>query len=349
MKNIGATRKKLVVVDLDNTLWQGVVGENGLRSLTMSSKHRKLQENLKELGRRGVLLAILSKNEESIALEAISSYSDMLLTLDDFVTWRINWESKSTNMTSILSELNFGEEAVLFIDDSPQERDLINQFFPGIEVAEHLSLDWFSVKSITEEDIHRLQMYKVERERRRRREKFDSMDEWLRSLDTEVRIGKLNKNNLPRVVQLLNKTNQMNLTTRRLSAQRLLGWLDKKKRGLWTFHMTDKFGDGGIVGLITTDRSRHPFIMKIRDFVLSCRVFGRDIEKVMLATVIDSARTHGVGEVLATYIPTKRNSPCLDFWENQSGFKEIAPKRFCWLLNKSYLVPEHVKVSYEEE
>lgn len=347
LQGISATfSKKLVVVDLDNTLWDGLVGENDW--LAIYGKYAKLQKKLKELSQKGILLAILSKNEEQIAIDAIKSNLDMILSLDDFVTWRINWQDKAGNMKSILTELGLGEEATIFIDDSPQERDLIVRFFPKMEVSEGIDSNLFNLKAVTEEDKYRLQMYKTEKERQGMKDKFSSVEEWLESLHMEIEINELNEGNLPRVVQLMNKTNQMNLTTRRMSEKELLKWLDGDKRTLWIFSMEDKFGDSGIIGLITVDKSANLYAVKIQDFILSCRVIGRGIERVMLKTAIDYARTFDIKEVFAEYLPTERNKPCLDFWEG-SGLEKLTGIRkiFCWPTKKDYLLPSYIKIKKE--
>ena len=334
------TPKKIVIVDLDDTLWEGIVGDDGIEGIKVYGKYVELQKQLKTLKDKGILLAISSKNNESIALNAINKHSDMILKEDDFVSRRINWDSKADNISIMMKELNLGIESALFIDDNIREREVVKGFLPEITVSDKLDLDLFNTDNITPEDTHRMQMYKIEKDRKSAKEKMKSIDEWLHSLNTVVSIENLNDSNVDRIVQLLNKTNQMNLSTRRIDKHRLQSWVKVSGRTLWAFRVSDKFGDSGIVGIasITVDEK----IVHVIDFVLSCRVMGRKIEETMLYTIMRFAKLSNMHEVVAKYIPTPKNKPCFDFWQ-KSGFTQSGGF-FSYPANKEYIIPDCIKL-----
>ena len=302
---------------------------------------------------RGILLAIVSKNEEQIALEAIKNHPEMILKLEDFAGWRINWQDKVQNIIDLMTELNLGPQAAVFIDDSPIERARVKESLPEVLVpdwpedplfypATLLSLQCFEMPSLSREDLTRTTMYLSENKRRELKKTVSSLEEWFARLGIRVQVEELHPANLPRATQLLNKTNQMNLSTRRMSEAELMAWAEQDLHRLWTLRVSDKFGDAGLTGIVSLeiqDRSA-----QIVDFILSCRVLGRKIEDTLLAAAIHHAQALGVEEVYARYIPTSKNKPCLDF------FKSLAP-RFqqqgdCFVRDRKlpFPVPEHIEL-----
>ncbi len=258
--------KKLLVLDLDGTLWGGTVGDDGWHNLRLGGHdpvgeaYRDFQEALRALTRRGVLLGVASKNDERIALEAIASHPEMVLRAEHFAGWRINWNDKARSVVELAEELNLGLDAVVFIDDNPVERDRIRQALPPVLVPEWpanpayycsalAALDCFDAAFVSAEDGNRTAMYVAERERKRSREDAPGLDDWLRSLELTMEAERLSRANLPRAVQLLNKTNQLNLSTRRLSAGEFMEWAEQPDHHVLVFMAADRFGDYGLVGI----------------------------------------------------------------------------------------------------
>ncbi len=312
---------------------------------------------LKSLTNRGVLLGIVSKNEETTALEAINRHPEMVLKLNDFAGWKINWQDKAQNIVDLVSDLNLGLQSVVFIDDNPVEQARVREAFPEVLVPEWpddsmlyvstlLGLRCFDTPSVSKEDIERTRMYANELQRNELRKSLSSLDDWLRSLEIKIKIEELNEVNLQRTAQLLNKTNQMNLTTRRMTERELLDWVKGDSRKLWTFRVSDKFGDSGLTGIISLEVKDN--YCQIVDFILSCRVIGRKVEETMLFTAIRYARGMGLMSVKAEYIPTLKNKPCLDFWK-KSGFELSENSRsFTWDLKKEYDLSDQIAVLLTE-
>jgi FkbH-like protein len=351
--------RKLIIVDLDDTLWGGLVGDVGWQNLLLGGHHHlgeayaDFQQALKSMQNRGILLAIVSKNEEQIALDAIKQHPEMVLKLEDFAGWRINWQDKAQNVLDLLTELNLGPQSAVFIDDNPVERARVKESLPEVFVpdwpqdpllfpATLLSLRCFEIPSLSPEDLARTSMYLSENKRRDLKKAVGSLEEWLSRLAIQVKVEELRPDNLQRAAQLLNKTNQMNLSTRRMSEAELLAWAEPQHRRLWTLRVSDKFGDAGLTGIVSLEIQDQS--AQIVDFVLSCRVMGRNIEETMLSTAIHCAQALGSEAVFARYIPTAKNKPCLDF------FKSLAPQfqqqgdRFIRDAGDPFPVPEHIEL-----
>ncbi len=351
--------RKLIIVDLDDTLWGGIVGDVGWENLVLGGHHHlgeayvDFQQGLKSMKNRGILLAIVSKNEEQVALEAIRKHPEMVLKLEDFAGWRINWQDKVENVLDLMTELNLGPQSAVFIDDNPVERARVEESLPEVLVpdwpkdpliypATLLSLRCFEMPSLSQEDLARTTMYFSENKRRELKKTVSSLEEWLTRLAIRVQVEELHPANLQRATQLLNKTNQLNLSTRRMSEAELMAWAEQKHHRLWTLRVSDKFGDAGLTGIVSLEIQG--LNAQIVDFILSCRVLGRKIEETMLFTAIHYARALGAEDVYARYIPTSKNKPCLDF------FKSLAP-RFqqqgeCFFQDgeKPFLAPEHIEL-----
>jgi FkbH-like protein len=354
--------RKLLVLDLDDTLWGGVVGDVGWESLRLGG-HDSLgeafvdfQRAIKQLKRRGIVLAIVSKNTESVALEAITNHPEMVLKQEDFVAWRINWQDKARNIAELVAELNLGLQSVVFIDDNPVERARVREALPDVLVPEwpedkllyacSLSqLRCFDAPTISREDAERTEMYAADKKREAARVDVGSLDDWLRTLDMRVHMRKLDRTDLARTTQLLNKTNQMNLTTRRVTEAELEAWAARPEHELWTLRVSDRFGDAGLTGVVSLafsgDRA------KVVDFVLSCRVMGRKVEETLAHVAVEASRRRGAARVEAEYLLTAKNKPCLEFWQ-RSGFLANGNQSFSWDARQPYPCPVAVGLVLEE-
>ncbi len=323
--------RKLIVVDLDDTLWGGVVGDVGTDGLRLGGHDFigeafvDFQRTLKSFTNRGILLGIVSKNNEATALEAFN-HPEMVLKVSDFAGWRINWSDKAKNISELAAELNLGLQSIVFIDDNPAERAWVREALPEVLVPDWptdftlykeslLELHCFDAVAATDEDRNRAAFYVKDRERKAAAVEAPSHEAWLQSLGMTAKVARLNKTNLQRASQLLNKTNQMNLRTRRMTESELWEWASAPGHDLWTFSISDKFGDLGLVGIASMAAGL------VEDFVLSCRAMGRTVEESMLAFLIEKAKRSGEETLTATYQPTEKNGPCLDFFR-RSGLGE---------------------------
>jgi FkbH-like protein len=356
----GATRK-LVVLDLDDTLWGGIVGDVGWEALRLGGHDAvgeafvEFQRRLKALTRRGIILAVVSKNEEATALEAIRSHPEMVLRDDDFVAWRINWQDKARNISEIIAELNLGLHSVVFIDDNPVERGRVREALPEVLVPDWpedkllypsalSELRCFDILSVSAEDTERTRLYASERQREQMRKEVGSIDSWLESLDIRVRAEPVAGANLARTSQLLNKTNQMNLATRRMTEQEILAWTREPGHWMWVLTVSDRFGDAGLTGIVSV--AADAGVARVVDYALSCRVMGRKVEETMIHLAVETARAAGMTSVEARLLPTKKNRPCLDFWR-RSGFALADPELFRWDAVAAYALPSCIHLEWQ--
>jgi FkbH-like protein len=353
--------RKLVVLDLDDTLWGGLVGEDGWENLRLGGHDpigealADFQHALKALTRRGVLLAVVSKNDEAVALEAIRRHPEMVLRETDFVGWRINWGDKAANIAELADELNLGLHSVVVIDDNPHERARVRAALPEVFVPEWPrdkmlyrtaleELACFDAPALTGEDRVRGQLYGAERRRRELQRALPTVDEFLAGLGIHVTIEPYRSATAARITQLINRTSQMNLQTRRLTNAELGAWIDPSRRRLWAFRVHDRFGDAGICGVLGLELDGDR--ASVTDFVMSCRVLGRKVEDVMLRAAVDAARAAGAIRLEARYHPTTRNHLCLEFFD-RCGFHRD-DHVFSWNTAESYPVPEYLTVEYRE-
>lgn len=328
IENFTIPRKKLLILDLDNTLWGGVIGDIGWKKINLGG-HNYLgeafvdfQKKIKSLKGKGIQLAIISKNDEKIALEAFKKNKEMILKLKDFATWRINWKDKAQNLQEIVKELNLSTDSCVFIDDNINERNRIKTAFPEILVPdwpndpsyyseEFLKLNCFNSNYLTKEDENRTQYYKDEKKREKTKKNFLSHDKWLNSLKIKVKTENINEENKLRVLQLINKTNQMNLSTRRYSEKELNQILKNKRVLSGTIRVKDKLGDMGLVGIFIIEIKQKE--INVLDFILSCRAFGRSIENYMFYQINLYAKKNKIKKVVFPYKKTKKNQPTLEF------------------------------------
>jgi FkbH-like protein len=324
--------RKLIICDLDQTLWGGIIGDDGLDQIVLGGhdgigeSYADLQRELRTLKNRGILLAICSKNDRRSALEALERHPAMVLRPNDFAALRISWDDKAAGVGEILRELNLPASAAVFLDDSPSERSRVTQVFPQMLAPELpgdvsqwpalvASLDCFETLSLTAEDATRTEMYQIEAQRQAALEAAGgakgSLEGWLASLELRVTVRRLERSNLPRAAQLLNKTNQFNMATRRMSESQLWDWCAAPERIALIFEVADRFGEAGVTGLLTATIAGAE--ARLDDFVMSCRVMGKGVEQAMLAALAAMLAQRGVGVLRATAIPTEKNGPIRTF------------------------------------
>lgn len=348
--------RKLVIVDLDDTMWGGILGDEGWENLRLGGHdaigeaHVDFQRGLAALKQRGILLAVVSKNTESIALEAMRKHPEMVVRPEHLVGWRINWEDKARNVVELVRELKLGLDAAVFIDDNPFERARLAEALPDVLVPDWpkdpllyrtalASLRCFDAVALSEEDQDRTSLYEQERARSADQAAFTSVDEWLTTLQTTVRVEPLGPANLARVAQLLNKTNQLNLRTRRMTEAELLRWAEQPGCSVHAFHVGDRFGAAGLTGILGLRIADG--VAEIEDFVLSCRVMGRKVEETLVHVATVIARDGAAASVRAEYLPTAKNGPCLAFWQ-RSGFAGEGESVFVWSTRDDYPLPAAV-------
>lgn len=328
---IAQQRRKCLVLDLDNTLWGGILGEDGVEGILLSGSYpgkafHLWQEGLKELEKTGIMLAICSKNNLTDVEEVWVKRDDMLLQKSDFVAMRINWQDKATNIHEIADELNIGLESMVFIDDNPAERELIKQQLPEVAVPDfpaqpygliglytELIENYFGAYHITQEDRAKTSQYIANAQRKQQQASFSNMDEYLQSLEMKLKIERAGTATIQRVSQLTQKTNQFNLTTRRYTEADIRQMLDKGA-DVWTLTVSDRCGDYGLTGVLIIENSN------IDTLLLSCRVLGKGVEKAFVQSVLQLYS----GEIQAEYIPTIKNAQVADFYE-RLGFV-VEPK-----------------------
>jgi FkbH-like protein len=346
--NLGVNRK-CIVLDLDNTLWGGIIGEDGFDRIDLSLKPPgmafvEFQRVLLALYQRGIILAINSRNNEDEALRAIREHPYMVLREENFATMKINWNDKISNMKEIAEELNIGLESIAYFDDDPINRELMLKAIPQIMTVNLpddpslyasalMRINDFNTLTVTSEDRNRGEMYKQEQKRIVLKNSASNLGDFLKQLEIRVTMKKANGFTIPRIAQLTLKTNQFNLTTRRYQEEDVQMFAHDQTKWVGCAQTMDKFGDNGITGVYIVNKNYAEKEWIIDTFLLSCRVMGRGIEDVMLGYILSKAKEVGVEKVKAEFIPTKKNKPCEQLLPN-FGFKKEGEQ---WVY--SYHVP----------
>jgi FkbH-like protein len=353
---------KCVAVDLDNTLWGGVIGEDGMAGIRLGQEYpgaafQEVQRALLDLTRRGVLLAVCSKNNSADAMEALANHPGMLLRPRDFAALRINWTEKAESLREIAAELNIGIDSVAFLDDNPVERQHIREQEPEAIVIE-LPQDpmafarmirdcpYFERLTLSEEDRQRGDYYASQRERAHLEHSVTSKEDFYRSLEQVARIAPVNAATLARVAQLTQKTNQFNLTTRRYTEPQIADMAKRPGWRVWSLRVADRYADNGLVAVAIAQVTGE--ICEIDTFLMSCRVIGRTVETAFLAHVADDARKQGARWLQGWFQPTKKNTPARDFYR-EHGFEvaEETSAGVLWRLDlsqKQVRTPEWIRV-----
>jgi FkbH-like protein len=314
--------RKCLVLDLDNTLWGGIVGDDGVAGLEIGEgtpvgeAHLTLQQYARSLKERGILLAVCSKNELENAQAPFSEIPDMALKLDDFASFVANWEPKSENLRRIARELNIGLDSLVFIDDNPAERAIVRQFLPEVAVPE-LPDDpalyvraiearhYFEPLAFSDEDRQRTRFYLEDRERNSLAQSVTNMQDFLGQLDMVATIQPFNEVDLDRIAQLVARSNQFNLTTQRYSRAQLSDFMNDPAYVTRSVRLQDRFGDNGLIAVWLG--KMNGTTLTIDTWLMSCRVLMRGVEQHLLNHVIEHARANGVTRIEGCYIPTKKN------------------------------------------
>ncbi len=332
---------KCIVLDLDNTLWGGVLGEDGVGGIKLGedfpgNAYKTFQRRLLAYRDRGILLAIASKNNEADVREMFATHSDLVLAWDDFAAHQVHWNDKAASVRAIAKELNIGLDSLVFFDDNPLERAWVREQVPDVIVVEvpkdplsyAAALDGvvqLDQLTLTAEDRKRAELYQRDIQRRELETTAGSLEDFLRALDMRVTIGAIDATTRERVCQLLAKTNQFNTTTRRHGPAELAEIERAGGIGLW-MRVEDKFGDHGLVGVaIATPRDKDEFV--VDSFLMSCRVLGRRVEHALLAILAERAAARGARALIGEFIPTKKNAPAQSFF-GDSGFEPIEAPRW---------------------
>ena len=352
--------KKCIVLDLDNTLWGGTVGEDGFDGIKLGPQlpgntYLEFQKNLKALKNRGIILAINSKNNFNDAIQVINEHPNMILRKEDFSSIMINWNNKVSNMYEIAQELNIGLDSIVFFDDDPVNRELMRTSLPDIltvelpkDSSEYVNtlheLPEFSMFEITDEDSKRSEMYAQQQIRKEFEISTPNLEDLLRNLSLELTIKKSNNFTNPRISQLILKTNQFNLTTKRYTAEDILNFTNDENIIVGCAQVKDKFGDHGITGVFIIKKlnSSEWFL---DTFLLSCRIIGREIEKGILNYIINEAKKNGIKIIKSQYVRTEKNTPIQDFLPN-CGFKQIN-NFWEYDLNNAFNMPDFIKIEIE--
>jgi FkbH-like protein len=334
LRPLALTPAKVLALDLDNTLWGGVIGEDGIKGVVLGDESpgvhfKAFQRAIADVARRGVLLAVASKNNPDDALAMIDGHPHMVLRRDAFSALRINWEPKAQNLLDMAQELNVGIDSFVFVDDNPAECEAVRRSLPGVEVIElpadpalyadlvrfHPALERLTVSA---EDLERGRYYADERERRLHQNRAETLEEFLASLDIVVTVQPVTAATLARSAQLTQKTNQLNTTTRRYSEAEFAAMLTDPERRAWSLRARDRFGDTGLVGVAVCRRAAETLVVEA--FLLSCRVIGRGVETAFLSVLADRARQDGFTFVEGAFIPTPKNPPAARIYAD-AGFQ----------------------------
>jgi len=352
--------KKCIVLDLDNTLWGGTVGEDGFDGIKLGPQSPgntflEFQKYLKALKNRGIILAINSKNNFNDAIQVIKEHPYMILREEDFACMRINWNDKVSNMSEIAQELNIGIDSIVFFDDDPLNREFMRTALSDVytvdlpkDSSEYVpilqELAEFSVFEITDEDSKRAQMYVQQRKRKEFETSTPNLDSLLRNLSLELIIKNSNSFTMPRISQLILKTNQFNLTTKRYTAEEITNFTNDDNMIVGCAQVKDKFGDHGITGVFIIKKLNSDEWF-IDTFLLSCRIIGREIEQGILYYIINEAKKNGIKIIKSQYIPTEKNTPIENFLPS-SGFKK---NNDFWEfdLNNQFNMPDFIKTEIE--
>jgi FkbH-like protein len=333
--------KKAVVLDLDNTLWGGVVGDDGIEGIVLGQGNAAgeayvdFQKYLLRLSRRGIILSVCSKNDSAVAESVFNNHPDMVLRRENIASFVANWDDKASNIRRIASELNIGLDSLVFVDDNPAEREIIRRELPMVSVPElpsdiahyasYLSnAGYFEAASFSKEDVQRADLYKANSVRQQVLSQATDLEGFLGSLQMRLEVGPVSKMNIGRVTQLTNKTNQFNLRTVKYTEPEVDGLMQDKRTLTLQFRLKDKFGDNGIIAVIFArpDERWPADTLFIDTWLMSCRVLGRGVEAASFEALSKLAEEMGIKQLVGEYRPTNRNKMVSNHYE-RLGFRPL--------------------------
>lgn len=361
IKPLASLTKKCIVLDLDNTLWGGIVGEDGIEGIKLGPNPEgrpflEFQKYILSLFHKGIILAINSKNNMDDALKVIREHPHMILKEEHFASMMINWNDKIANFKAIAKELNIGLDSFVFFDDDKINREMVKCALPQVKVVDlpedsslYLKvikeLDDFNTYQITEEDAKRSRMYAQQRKRREFSNSIQNVEEYLKGLGIRIFIGKADKFTIPRVAQLIQKTNQFNMTTRRYTQEEVEKFVNSDGHLVLSVTVKDKFGDNGLTGAAIIKKRREEWF--IDSFLLSCREIGRRVEDAVLAYIFEEAKKEGVKTISGEFVMTKKNAPAKDFYKER-GFllnkKEEDGETWACETKKAIPCPDFIEI-----
>ncbi len=326
---------KCVILDLDNTLWSGILGDDGVDGIELGDAgvglaFQRFQRSIAQLKDRGILLAVCSKNHEETARDAFRRHPEMVLKEDSIVAFIANYENKAGNIRRIREMLDLGLDSFVFLDDSPFERDLVRTALPEVQVpdlpedpAEFVSAlarwNLFETPDFTEEDLERVGMYKANVKRVELRDSFADLESYLKNLDMVAEVASFDGFSLPRVAQLIQRSNQFNLTTYRHGDSSLAEFAASDRHLTFTIRLLDRLGDNGIVVCVVAEKDGADLV--VDTWVMSCRVLGRKVEELTITLLCDRAREMGCTRVIGQYRPTPKNAMVADLFPRM-GFSD---------------------------
>ena len=339
IKAIFGKNKKALALDLDNTLWGGIVGDDGVENLEIGKEtaeamaYFEFQQYVKAHKDLGVLLTVCSKNEEENALAGLS-HPEGVLRPDDFVAIKANWLPKDKNIVDTAEELNILSEAFVFVDDNPAEREIVREQLGGTavpeigEVTDYIRVldrsGYFETVTLSEDDLKRNDMYRANAQRAKAQSRFADYHDYLLSLEMTAEIGDFSPLYLQRITQLTNKSNQFNLTTKRYTAEQMEAVYNSDEYIRLYGKLYDKFGDNGVVAVtIGKTDSEDKGRLDIELWLMSCRVLKRDMELAMLDSLVEQAKKRGIREIYGHYYPTAKNKMVAGLYES-FGFEKIS-------------------------
>jgi FkbH-like protein len=355
--------RKVLVLDLDNTIWGGIIGDDGIekiqigRETPVAEAYTAFQEYCLSLHRRGILLAVCSKNDEEIAKQGFE-HPDSVLKLEHISSFKVNWEPKHENILAIARELNLSVDSFVFVDDNPAERAIVEAQIPGIavpnignEVSRYAAVidegRYFEPVALSQEDLTRAALYRSNTERSNAEAQFANYGDYLDSLEMSAEIQPFNSLYLERITQLTNKTNQFNLTTRRYTLAEMEAVMqDERYVGLYG-RLSDRFGDNGLISIMLGRREHD--VLHIDLWLMSCRVLKRDMELAMLDVLVEHAKAANITSLRGYYLPTKKNGMVADHYE-KLGFQQYSldpeSKSSVWTLEIQTYTPRnrHIRI-----
>ncbi|HEX2919074.1 MAG TPA: HAD-IIIC family phosphatase [Edaphobacter sp.] len=354
--------KKVLALDLDNTLWGGVIGDDGMTGIEIGGTHargeafKQFQIAIASLAKRGVVLAVCSKNDYKNAAEPFEKHPEMILKLKDIACFQANWEPKSENLRRIAQELNLGLDSIVFVDDNPAEIEIVKQFVPEIETiwlgpdpaeyaAQLLNSRFFEPRSITADDLKRGEQYQQQAARAQAMSSGTDMESYLTSLEMHSVISEFTPVDVPRISQLINKSNQFNVTTRRRTEAEVEALLSDPDYYAFSVRLADKFGDNGLISVVIVKVEGETAI--VDTWLMSCRVLKRQMENEVANEIVRLAKERGCTTVVGHYIPSEKNGMVRDLFPRM-GFSlvEDTPERVTYQISTQNYEPTktHIQI-----